>query len=108
MEAKKITITPYQDIPPGREPNSKTTKLSTYTPMSTPPEFTWPASSLPNKKSHTLSDSKLPRETQNEEEIDYLKLILNARVYDVANETPLTFAAKVKKKIGIIFVLIMY
>lgn len=30
-----------------------------------------------------------------EEEIDYLKMILNARVYDVATETPLTFATKV-------------
>ncbi|KAJ3004626.1 hypothetical protein HKX48_001133, partial [Thoreauomyces humboldtii] len=38
-------------------------------------------------------------EEEEEGEIDYLKMILNARVYDVAIETPLTFAVKLSTKL---------
>ncbi|KAJ3284843.1 hypothetical protein HK104_009757 [Borealophlyctis nickersoniae] len=41
----------------------------------------------------------MPADDAEEEEVDYLKLILNARVYDVASETPLTFAAKLSARL---------
>ena len=37
----------------------------------------------------------IPKPIGGDEEIDYLRLILNSRVYDVASETPLTAATKV-------------
>jgi hypothetical protein len=44
--------------------------------------LTWPEPIIPKP----VIDSKL---------LDYLPMILNARVYDVAKETPLTYARKV-------------
>lgn len=40
----------------------------------------------------------IPRQTITETgtDLEYLRLILNSRVYDVSTETPLTFAAKVQ------------
>ncbi|KAI9145057.1 tryptophan synthase beta subunit-like PLP-dependent enzyme [Paraphysoderma sedebokerense] len=38
--------------------------------------------------------------TDDEDEIDYLKLILNARVYDVCKETELTYAKNLSRKTG--------
>ena len=47
--------------------------------------FEWPKPIIPSPNS-TPPDAN---------EIDYLKLILNSRVYDVASETPLTLANNV-------------
>ena len=46
--------------------------------------FEWPEPIIPKKLSAEPAD-----------DLDYLRMILNSRVYDVANETPLTFASKV-------------
>ena len=57
------------------------------TPSSSTSVFEWPEPIIPKP----LGDTDIPGEPQ----IDYLKLILNSRVYDVASETPLTYAKKV-------------
>ncbi|KAH6576639.1 hypothetical protein BASA60_004432 [Batrachochytrium salamandrivorans] len=58
----------------------------------------WPQSSLPLKAVRNTTLNTRP--STGEPEIDYLKLILNARVYDVANETPLTYASKLSTRLG--------
>jgi hypothetical protein len=40
-------------------------------------------------------EPSIPRTTEANDLPDYLPMILNARVYDVAKETPLTYARKV-------------
>lgn len=89
-------------------PPSKPTRTfsGVGTPMSAPAPFSWPPSMLP--RSNRASDGQHqktiveeesertnPGKEDEEDEIDYLRLILNARVYDVANETPLQYAPKV-------------
>jgi threonine dehydratase len=56
------------------------------TPMSSEPPFNWPKPVIPPRKQPTHEEEQSP---------DYIKLILNARVYDVCQETPLTLASKV-------------
>ncbi|KAJ1341631.1 threonine ammonia-lyase, biosynthetic [Batrachochytrium salamandrivorans] len=65
---------------------------SLRTSMSALLPLVWPQSSLPLKAVRNTTLNTRP--STGEPEIDYLKLILNARVYDVANETPLTYASK--------------
>jgi threonine dehydratase len=62
---------------------------STQSLVSTPSStnIEWPEPIIPKP----LGDTEVPGEPK----IDYLKLILNSRVYDVASETPLTYANKV-------------
>lgn len=53
--------------------------------------FEWPDPIIPRP---------VDKPVQGEPDIDYLKLILNSRVYDVANETPLTLANKLSQRLG--------
>lgn len=53
--------------------------------------FDWPEPIIPKP----LGDVEIPGEPN----IDYLKLILNSRVYDVASETPLTYANKLSERL---------
>lgn len=46
--------------------------------------FEWPEPIIPK-----------PSKTESPDDMEYLRMILNSRVYDVSNETPLTFASKV-------------
>jgi hypothetical protein len=46
--------------------------------------FEWPDPIIPK-----------PSMSESPDDMEYLKLILNSRVYDVAHETPLTLASKV-------------
>ncbi|ORY50904.1 threonine dehydratase I [Rhizoclosmatium globosum] len=57
---------------------------------SQPELFDWPVPSIPPPK---------PLVPRQEPDIDYLQLILNARVYDVASETPLHLATKLSTKV---------
>ncbi|KAH9246357.1 threonine ammonia-lyase, biosynthetic [Batrachochytrium salamandrivorans] len=71
---------------------------SLRTSMSALLPLVWPQSSLPLKAVRNTTLNTRP--STGEPEIDYLKLILNARVYDVANETPLTYASKLSTRLG--------
>ncbi|TPX43755.1 threonine ammonia-lyase [Chytriomyces confervae] len=51
--------------------------------------FEWPEPSIP-----------APAPMEDAPELDYLQMILNARVYDVASETPLQLASKLSAKVG--------
>ncbi|KAJ3224232.1 hypothetical protein HDU81_008658 [Chytriomyces hyalinus] len=51
--------------------------------------FEWPEPSIP-----------APTPMNDAPELDYLQMILNARVYDVASETPLQLASKLSAKVG--------
>ncbi|KAJ3189415.1 hypothetical protein HDU85_003045 [Gaertneriomyces sp. JEL0708] len=80
-------------------------------------EFSWPVPSIPQarldvarrmRSRNASTDSinsngsggKLPSPPiVEDEEIDYLKMILNARVYDVAIETPLMLATKLSARV---------
>ncbi|EGF80385.1 hypothetical protein BATDEDRAFT_11340 [Batrachochytrium dendrobatidis JAM81] len=64
--------------------------------MSAKPPFKWPKSIL----SHKAAQQTQVEAPTLHLETDYLKLILNARVYDVANETPLTYARKLSARLG--------
>lgn len=52
--------------------------------ISQEPALEWPEPIIPKPITGTSND-----------DMEYLRLILNSRVYDVSNETPLTYAAKV-------------
>ncbi|KAJ3203390.1 hypothetical protein HK099_001531 [Clydaea vesicula] len=58
-------------------------------------QFFFPKSIIP-KPEFDLEDFR----DDDGEEIDYLKLILTAKVYDVAVETPLVYAPKLSQKLG--------
>ncbi|KAJ1555134.1 hypothetical protein HK096_008497, partial [Nowakowskiella sp. JEL0078] len=76
--------------------DSLTRKL--FTPMSAPPPFDFPTPTIP-----TPNRPPSPTHTADGKEVcepDYLKLILNARVYDVAIESPLTHAIKLSNRFG--------
>ncbi|KAI8855319.1 tryptophan synthase beta subunit-like PLP-dependent enzyme [Chytridium lagenaria] len=75
-----------------RDPISRQLSASPL-PMSIGPgEFEWPDASIPTPRPWAPPpDGK---------DIDYLKLILTARVYDVAHETPLTYAPKLSTRLN--------
>eukprot|EP00842_Homolaphlyctis_polyrhiza_P003804 jgi/Hompol1/4424/HPOL_003636-RA len=81
-------------------PERKLSVVVPHTPMSIAPPFEWPESSLPHQRERALLDASRSHNTSSVTEVDYVKLILNARVYDVANETPLTYATKLSSKLG--------
>ncbi|KAI9173143.1 threonine deaminase [Blastocladiella emersonii ATCC 22665] len=64
-----------------------------------PPPIEWPAPSIPRPTGQTRKDIKRVT-TDKEDETDYLQLILNARVYDIAIESPLTHAKNLSHKLG--------
>ncbi|KAL7748289.1 threonine deaminase [Sorochytrium milnesiophthora] len=78
--------------------------------LSSSQEFEWPQPCIPRqeqsrkiiKRATSVSGRRLDANGSREklDEVDYLKLILTARVYDVAIETPLTFAPNLSKKLG--------
>ncbi|KAJ3123923.1 hypothetical protein HK098_001568 [Nowakowskiella sp. JEL0407] len=70
----------------------------TFTPMSASPPFVFPEPNIP-----APCRPPTPTHTADGQEViepDYLKLILNARVYDVAIESPLTHAVKLSNRTG--------
>ncbi|KAI8800932.1 tryptophan synthase beta subunit-like PLP-dependent enzyme [Cladochytrium replicatum] len=69
-----------------------------FTPMSSAPPFVFPPSSIPHP--HRPPTPTHYADGVKHKDIDYLKLILNARVYDVAIESPLTHAPKLSVKTG--------
>ena len=69
---------------------------SALTPMSQQPSFVFPTPIIPNTTETARRASNGPPS----DEPDYLKLILNARVYDVAIESPLTLATKLSARTG--------
>ncbi|KAJ3330437.1 hypothetical protein HDU76_005686 [Blyttiomyces sp. JEL0837] len=71
-----------------------TTLKSTEDLFAPPPVFKWPQPTIPKARLGSLS-SLAPDPNP-----DYLTLILNARVYDVAIESPLTHAQKLSAKLG--------
>nr|KAJ3422783.1 hypothetical protein HK105_006336 [Polyrhizophydium stewartii] len=74
-----------------------------HTPMSMAAPFSWPVPILPHKAAEreraSATNGRSSSNQGDDDDIDYLKLILNARVYDVANETPLTFANKLSTRL---------
>lgn len=76
-----------------------TTQLSEFTPMSNPPNFKFPEPAIPQSNS-IIKQSPTAQQDQQKQYPDYLKLILNARVYDVAIESPLHLANKLSIKLG--------
>ncbi len=81
-----------------------TEHLTTITSPSTEKlTFIWPDPIIPTK--HLLSELSTSINLQESikkdgVDIDYLQLILNSRVYDVANETPLNLANKLSQRLG--------
>jgi len=68
--------------------------------MSQPPPFTYPTPIIPRPIGNHDSIESNSTAMGTDSSPDYLKLILNARVYDVAVETPLQFAKTISAKTG--------
>lgn len=110
-----MSVQAGMDVQPGIIPNkdAETTAAvmlgTTSRALGTMTSPQWPEPSIPGARAevakkirngvngvngfHLPKDE--PQKEEAEEEVDYLKMILNARVYDVAIETPLTYATKV-------------
>ncbi|KAI8928237.1 tryptophan synthase beta subunit-like PLP-dependent enzyme [Entophlyctis helioformis] len=80
-----------------------------HTPMTVEPPFVWPTSILPHKAAqHEAEKSAAGSKDEDlvaavmthDGDIDYVKLALNAPVYDVCKETPLTFASKLSARLN--------
>lgn len=123
LPLSSLTCTPSRDVC-GKVPNPKDSSVGGYCkkddfhqsgPAKSPFEFPAPIIPVPNytwsseKGSGALItatenvSNKLSNNTagqKSEEEVDYLQLILNARVYDVAVESPLDLASNLSGKLG--------
>ena len=113
VSKEQPSFTPHaSDLPRGSmSPLSESFRLQrkkslshTFNPTETKAPFEWPAPSIPRSskltKAAILEATTIKLDDDEKDEIDYLQLILNARVYDVCIESPLHFAKRLSKKMG--------